>query len=271
MIQLLKQEHKEIVLEYLEKHHIETTFLIGNVDCFGLDNNPEMRRCGDYYGYFEDGILRGVLPFYNLGSCIPHYDSVKAIPYFVEIIGQRNFQFLLGMEKIVKPLYDHIKDYKSAREYSASSYYVNKDFKPFNLEGVTTMEVDIMNSSIIEFYKRAQQEGFHNETTTEEVIKALKYRAEAEDFILLLKDNKIVAQAGVQTTTSMFSQIGSVFTHLEQRGNGYCKAVVSEICSRIVSRGKTPTLMVRKDNTPAVRAYSTLGFQHYDDYLIIKF
>ena len=68
MIQLLKQENKEIVLEYLEKYHIETTFLIGNVDCFGLDNNAEMRCCGDYYGYFEDDILRGVLPFYNLAQ-----------------------------------------------------------------------------------------------------------------------------------------------------------------------------------------------------------
>jgi uncharacterized protein len=271
MIKLLTEEHKDIVLEYLEKHHIETTFLIGNVNCFGLDNNPEMRRCGDYYGYFEDGVLRGVLPFYNLGSCIPHYDSVEAIPYFAVLLRQRTFEFLLGMEKIIKPLYSHIKFKKHALEYSESSYYVNKNLKPFYLEGITIMDADITNPSIVEFFEKARLEGFHNKRASQEVINTIKYNSEEEDFILLLKDNKIVAQACIQTTTSMINQIGGVFTTPDERGHGYCKAVVSEICSRIVSRGKTPTLMVRKNNIPAVKAYSALGFQYCDDYLIIRF
>jgi len=271
MIQLLTQEHKDIVLEYLEKHHIETTFLIGNVNCFGLDNNPEMRRCGDYYGYFENGILRGVLPFYNLGSCIPHYDSIKAIPFFAEILIQKSFEFLLGMEKIIKPLYSQVKSKKVAVEYSEDSYYVNKNFKPFYLQNVTFIESDIANPSIIQFYKKAQLEGFHHESTTEKAINALKYKAEDEDFVLLINDSKIVSQACIQTTTSLFNQIGAVFTPFEERNNGYCKAVVSEICRRIISRDKTPTLMVTKNNTHAVSAYKTLGFEHYDDYLIIRF
>ena len=271
MIQLLTEENKNIVLEYLEKHHIETTFLIGNVTYLGLDNNPEIRRCADYYGYFEHGVLRGILPFYNLGSCIPHYDSPGAIPFFAVLLRQRNFEFLLGMEKIIKPLYNHIKFKKHALEYSEDSYYVNKNFKPFYLEDVTFMESDINNTRIVEFYKKAQLDGFDNKRTTEETINALKYRAEDEDFILLLKNNEIVAQACIQTTTSLLSQIGAVFTPFEQRNKGYCKAVVSEVCKRIVSRGKTPTLMVRKNNIPAVQAYSSLGFQYYDDYLIIRF
>ena len=119
--------------------------------------------------------------------------------------------------------------------------------------------------------KRSPLQGFNNKSTKEEVTNVLKYKSEEEDFIFLLKDNEIVAQACIQTTTSMLSQIGAVFTPFEQRNKGYCKAVVSEICSRIVSRGKTPTLMVRKDNIPAVKAYCSLGFEYYEDYLIIKF
>ena len=271
MIKLLTEEHKDIVLQYLEKHHIETTFLIGNVNCFGLNNNPEMRRCADYYGYFEDEALRGVLPFYNLGSCIPHYDSPGAIPYFAVLLRQRNFEVLLGMEKIVKPLYAHVKFSKHAIEYSEDSYYVNKNFKPFYLENVTFIDSDITNPNIIEFYKEAQLEGFHNKTTTKQAINSIKYRSEEEDFVLLKKNNKIVAEACIQTTTSIVNQIGGVFTKFEDRNRGYCKAVVSEICSRIVSRGKMPTLMVRKNNIPAVKAYTSLGFEYYDDYLIIKF
>lgn len=92
-----------------------------------------------------------------------------------------------------------------------------------------------------------------------------------EDYVFLIKDDKIVAQANIQTTTDEINQIGGVYTSEEERGKGYCKAVVSEICKRITARGKIPTLMVVKKNTPAVKAYSVLGFKHYDDYLIIEF
>ena len=271
MIRLLNQNDKEIVLEYLNKYPIETTFLIGNVNLFGLDNNKELRRCADYYGYFENGTLRGVLPFYNLGSCIPHYNSPYAIPYFVELLKEKNFKYFLGMESIIKPLYEQINDSKITDEYSEDSYYVNNNFKSFTLENVTFKEVDSEDMDIAKFYLRARVEGFQEESTIEDVIKTLKQRPKDEDFIFLLKDNIIAAQGCIQTTTDKIEQIGGVFTAAEARSNGYCKAVVSELCSRIVSRGKTPTLMVTKANTPAVRAYSSLGFTHYDDYLIISF
>ncbi|MGB9813888.1 MAG: hypothetical protein ACPLRZ_08545 [Thermovenabulum sp.] len=29
--------------------------------------------------------------------------------------------------------------------------------------------------------------------------------------------------------------------------------------------------MVKKYNTPAVKAYSSLGFEHYDDYMMVRF
>lgn len=43
----------------------------------------------------------------------------------------------------------------------------------------------------------------------------------------------------------------------------------TEICRRIIAKGKLPTLSVKKHNIPAVRAYTALGFENYDDYLIV--
>ena len=260
-----------MVLEYLEKHHIETTFLIGNVELLGLENNKELRRCGDYYGYFQDESLRGVLPFYNLGSCIPHYDSDFAIPYFAGLLKERNFKHLLGMEGIIKPLYEQIKHIKITEEYSEDSYYINNAFKPFIHDDVTIKEASIEDIQIVHFYMRARKEGFNEAVTSQDVIIALKQKPKNEDFIFITKGNVITAQACVQATTDKIEQIGAVFTAGEERGKGYCKAVVSELCSRIIARGKTPTLMVTKTNIPAVKAYSALGFKHYDDYLIITF
>jgi uncharacterized protein len=77
--------------------------------------------------------------------------------------------------------------------------------------------------------------------------------------------------ANIQTYTSKINQIGGVYTLPEYRGKGYCKAIVSELCKRILGRGKMPTLSVKNNNTPAVCAYQSIGFKYYDDYLIVKF
>ena len=272
MLRLLNNLDKPMVLKYLDKHHIECTFLIGNVISFSLENDVNLRRGADYYGYFESNALKGIVGFYNLGSCIPHYEVPEAIPYFADLLKSKVFDTLLGMEKIVKPLYDEIKDSKQLETYSEDSYYINDNFTPYNLGnvdfvGAKTAPTDKATHFIMEAFK----DGFRSVKTPEEISKMLNEKSSEEDFLFLVKDGEIKAQANVQTYTSKFNQIGGVFTLRSERGKGYCKATVSEICKLILARGKTPTLMVRKNNTPAVSAYQSLGFRHYDDYLIISF
>lgn len=271
MIRVLTQNDRDMVLEYLERNHMETTFLIGNVLEFGMDNDKSKRRCGDYFGYFENEELRGILPFYNLGSCIPHFEAQGAVEEFSKIMIDREFSFLLGMEKVVKPLYERIKAFKNTIEYSEDSYFINNSFKAFEAEGLEIKGVnEISLENAIEFNMHATREGFGNENTWEDTMKALLQRAPEEDFIFGIVNGKIVAQACIQTFTDKINQIGGVYTLGEERGKGYCKAMISYLCERIVDRGKIPTLMVTKDNTPAVRAYNSVGFEFYDDYLIIK-
>lgn len=271
MIRLLNNNDTNEVMEYLNRNHIEVTFLIGNIKEFGLENDMTMRRCGDYYGYFEDGRLKGILPFYNLGSCIPHYESCSAVAEFANLMNNRKFKFLLGMEKIIKPLYEQLAGKKTS-SYESSSYYVNKNFTPFILENIEIKNArDIPLDNAVKFSLEAGLKGFRREMPYDKEAKAIMQKPKEEDYIFLLKDGKIVAQANIQTTTDKINQIGGVYTSEEERGKGYCKAVVSEMCSRIIARGKLPTLMVVKKNTPAVKAYNALGFKHFDDYLIIEF
>lgn len=271
MIRLLNDNDMKIVVDYLERNHIECTFQIGNVEHFGIENRKECRRCGDYFGYFEGNNLKGILPIYNLGSCIPHFESIKAADEFAEIIKSRKVDYLLGMRKQVQPIYEHIRHFKTIAEYSDDSYYINENFREFSLP-----DVEILNASemalddAIDFMLEARRVGFGDDPSREDLQKVLSQRAPEEDYIFLLKEGKIAAQACIQTTTSKINQIGGVYTTENERGKGFCKAIVSKLCSTIKERGKIPTLMVRKNNTPAVKAYLSLGFRHYDDYNIIK-
>lgn len=272
MIRLLTDDDRQRMLDYQARNEIETSFLYANIIEFGIENRPDMRRCADYYGFFEGPELKGVLPFYNLGSCIPHYESDAAIPLFVEMMKERNFEFLLGMHKVVKPLYEWIKADKEIKLYDECYYFINRNFKPFLLDGIGFVNANgDAGGEVEDFVADARAKGFHQTSTREDIRKTLTQRGKEEEFIFAQRDGRIVAQACVQTYTSRINQIGAVFTAENERGKGYCKATVSEICRRILAKGKTPTLSVKKNNTPAVRAYTALGFEAYDDYLIIQF
>lgn len=272
MIQILKENHRKLVLDYLERNHLECTFLIGNVKQFGINNNRNFRRCADYYGYFEGNDLKGILPLYNLGSCIPHFESENAVPEFAKILKNRSFTFLLGMKKFIKPLYDSISPYKTTLNYSEDSYFVNNNFKPFVLPEVKIKDAsELKLDFILDFMLEARLKGFGERSTKADRLDALKQRGPEEDFLFEINDGIIVATACIQTCTSRINQVGGVYTTEAERGKGYCKAIVSELCRRITARGKTPTLMVRNNNTPAVKAYTSLGFDFYDDYLIVTF
>jgi uncharacterized protein len=272
MIRLLKDNDKKIIIEYLGRNEIDTSFLYANVMEFGIENRQDIRRCADYYGFFKEGALKGILPFYNLGSCIPHFEEDEAVPLFAELLKERKFEFLIGMQRIIKPLYEEIKDYKETRSYDESSYFINNKFKPFTLEEVNFLDANkAISEDVVGFILGARIYGFKQEATREDVRKTLIQRGEEEEYIIAEKHGKMTAQACVQTYTPKINQIGGVYTTEEERGKGYCKAVVSEMCRRIIAKGKVPTLSVRKNNTPAVKAYTALGFAHYDDYLLVRF
>lgn len=272
MIRLLTQADKKMILEYLERNELETSFLYANVIEFGVDNMRDIRRCADYYGFFYGEALKGILPFYNLGSCIPHYEVDDAVPLFAGLMKKRNFEFLLGMYKVIKPLYEEVKDYKEIQAYNESSYFINRNFKPFILDGVKFIDANRVSSEdVVDFIAEARTNGFKQVTTREDIRKSLIQRGEEEEFIIAEKDGRMVAEACVQTYTPKINQIGSVYTTDLERGKGYCKAIVSEMCRRIIAKDKVPTLSVKKDNIPAVKAYTALGFEHYDDYLIVRF
>ena len=270
MIRLLTQADKEEILKYLARNEIETSFIYANIIEFGVENNRDIRRCADYYGFFDKEILKGILPFYNLGSCIPHFEADEAVPLFSEIMKERNFEFLMGMQKVIKPLYEEIKAYKENLTYDESSYFINKNFKPFILDGVNFVNAS-ERDKVVDFVLESRVKGFNQVAEREDVKKSISQRGIEEVFIFLEKDGKTVAQACVQAYTPKINQIGSVYTTEVERGKGYCKAITSELCSRIIANGKLPTLTVKKKNLPAIKAYTALGFEHYDDYLIIKY
>ena len=62
--------------------------------------------------------------------------------------------------------------------------------------------------------------------------------------------------------------IGNIYTRRDRRGRGLSTCVTSTVTTALISM-QLPTIVlnVRADNTPAIRVYERLGFQHYCDFI----
>lgn len=269
MVRLLNNEDLYIVMKYLKKNGIRVAFLYGNIKEFGLENDKISRRCGDYFGYFEEDELKGVIAFYNLGSCILDYEAEEAIKEFVGIMKNYYFDTLLGMKNIIDPVYKALEAYKIPKLIKEEIYLINEEFKPFQQNKLEIVEG--VSKETIDFLILSNREGFNTIINEEQAEKILKERNAEEYYIFGKIDNEIVATACIQVNTDSISQIGGVFTKAIMRNNGYGKEIVSELSRRIVENNKIPTLFTDKTNVSALKVYASLGFKTYDDYLMIEY
>jgi len=273
MMRLLTGCDSAEVEVYLERNYMETAMFSGNIARCGIENNGVDRRAGDYYGCFSDRGLQGIIAFYNLGNVVAHFEAAAAVDDFAEIMHQRRFEFLVGLKKIVEPLSLALRPNKEMLGCEESYFFVNQAMKAYSQTALhQIVDVEAVDRSIaLSFIVEAYRHGFQRRFNQEMAVKLIEDRGPGEDFVLGVVHNEPVAQAVIQVVTGRIAQIGGVYTNAHHRAKGYCKTLVAELCRRIFEAGKIPTLMVRKDNIPAVKAYHALGFTCYDEYLITKF
>jgi GNAT superfamily N-acetyltransferase len=84
--------------------------------------------------------------------------------------------------------------------------------------------------------------------------------SELGNFFGIFEAGRLMAMAGQRLHIPGFTEVSAVCTHPDARGQGYARALMSEVIADILSRGETPFLHVFADNHPAIRVYESLGF-----------
>ncbi len=74
-------------------------------------------------------------------------------------------------------------------------------------------------------------------------------------------DKQVVALAKIDMDLQNLVEIGGVYTFPEFRKRGYGAGIVRDLASRIRQGGKTPTLQVDDQNTPALHLYEAAGWR----------
>ncbi|WP_432665748.1 GNAT family N-acetyltransferase [Wukongibacter baidiensis] len=271
---LLKNQDINIVMDYLEKNHIESTFIIGNIEKYGLENNKLQKRNGDYYGYFNDGGLRGVFSFTNMGSFICHYEDDRILNKIVLLKAVKKYKpkHIFGVKKMIEPLWKKLERTFEWYSYDDCNYMIlsGENFQDFPVDNEIVKAKDFDFFKTVDFLIEVEKAFDRKPKTVNELKNSVYERIGEEEYLYLLDKDKVVAQAVIKTTTSKINQIEGVYTLPAYRGNGYAKAIVSKLCKNIIEKGKTPALIVSKTNEPAKNAYEKIGFEYYDDYIMAE-
>ena len=97
----------------------------------------------------------------------------------------------------------------------------------------------------------------------------IRSRMEGALYVGIKQDGKVVSVGMVRLTDSG-SNISVIATHERYRNRGYATSIVSTLVKEILKTSETALIHVISDNTPAVRAYSKVGYKPYRTYLSIR-
>jgi ribosomal protein S18 acetylase RimI-like enzyme len=91
-----------------------------------------------------------------------------------------------------------------------------------------------------------------------------------DTFMLGIRDRDKLVSVGNTRFGNLGSNIGVIATEKHHRNMGFATSIVSALVQEILKNSPVAIIHVRKDNGPAVRAYSNVGFKPYKQYLMMR-
>lgn len=270
----LTEADNAIVKEYLDKHYSECTYIVDCFDKFGFSKDYMNKKCGNYYGYFVDHSMVGIFVFYNMGVMSCHYEDSGILSKLVLLhtIKKNKPVHIVGRREYIAPIintfnkvfrwdnlnicYFMLLDIDNFKEYSVNSKML-----------VNAVDSDFNGS--VDFLIKMESD-FRNKTKTINDFKNYIYDKDNHiEYIYISEGDKTVAQGLIRMASKTIELIEGVYTLNEYRNKGYAKTIVSELCSRVLSKCKQPGLIVNKSNTNAVNLYNSLGFKSAYEYVTV--
>lgn len=89
-------------------------------------------------------------------------------------------------------------------------------------------------------------------------------------FWLVIRQDSRVASTGMARPTGFGSNIGIIATKEGYRNRGYATSIVSALVKEILKISPTALIHVLSDNSPAIRAYSKVGYRRHTTYLALR-
>ncbi|WP_010298036.1 GNAT family N-acetyltransferase [Candidatus Odyssella thessalonicensis] len=284
-IKKLKQSHFDEMDTFLAVYNDTSMFLRSNVRKGGFTLKQGQAYSADYYGYFEEGILQGVVALCWNGSLLCQVADpnilFKLIPFTqAQTLGFK-MQQILGPHSHIAIILKILREDGLLTETDIKLRMQDKTYElPLdNLiipESLNSGRIKCRLANMDDLPALIPWEQYYNYEIFRTKIEELKAEQEVSRLIkeqvifVLAAEGQLLAKTIFNASVEDVVQIGGVWTPPPLRNLGYARAAVAGALLEAKHRGaRYATLFT--NNPFAARAYESLGFRHKNLYHIILF
>jgi predicted GNAT family acetyltransferase len=239
------------VLAFLSREPEINHFILGDIECYGLDD-PNL----DLWVEDRGGIAAALLRYY--GSFIVYSPGGSDARHAARIMRDSGFGMLSGRPEYVQPVIEqlglvqemHMNVFMSLLpgslrpiENGRGSIKVDKDNIDRHIDGIVALRQRIPEFTM----------GVNVDALREELRRGFRR------IFIAAEDGQTVSMAMTAVERRQAAMIVSVCTLAEYRGRGYAPALMTALCRELEAEGKTVLLFY--NNPVAGRIYSALGFE----------
>lgn len=260
MIRKLNEDDRQMTLEFLQDEPAINLFIIGDIECFGFNQNFQ-----ELWGTFNEfNQLEGVLLRFN--ECyIPYYKNINFdITDFKNIIASDNTtKIISGKESVVKQFKGILKKQKEKSMYFCELVEGSRLKEYGSNIKIATEDDAIRVYNLLENIEEFQT------TDTNSVERIRKVISTKAGRIYFIEDSNGQLLTVAQTTAenSKSAMVVGVATRKEYRGRGLMSQCLSKLCHDVLLEGKTLCLFY--DNPKAGNVYHKIGFQAIDRWMLL--
>ena len=253
---------KDELEQFLRKFTALNIYQIGDLDDFYWEKTT-------WFGLKENGLLKAVTLLYKA----PPFHVMLALSPKVEIEYLRDLLPSL-FKHLPDKFYSHMSPglesiFQSHYNLKSHGNYQKMILTDFNkLEGYNPKGIASLSSKDIDEILNLYKESYPKNSFDPRMI-------ETDMYFGLRINNKLVCISGVHVYSEKYkvAALGNITTHPEYRGKGLGQNVTAHLCKELLKKVKTIGLNVGRDNIPAIKCYTNLGFTYaapYFEYMIEK-
>jgi uncharacterized protein len=282
-VRILREGDESLLLSFLEKHLESSVFLVSNAERGGLVDRGEALQA-TYAANLVDGAITAVAAHGWNGNLLVQGDrGLEPAAHLATTTTGRDIRGIVGPLGLVqraraalgleaKPVARELEDRLFVLELDRLRVPALLEAPEFSLRPPTDAE---LVGTVAGWRAAYHEEVLGTERTPELSERALREtRAwrDAGNCWVLVRGGELVALTGINARARGIVQIGGVFTPPELRRRGYARAAVAASLIGERERGATrSTLFTGIENTGAIRAYTTLGYEETGEFGLLLF
>ncbi len=246
------EQHRTILMNYLNKDRVSNLFIVGDIENFGFNS--------DFQHIYMDLIDNKIITIYLVyrdSMVIASYDNILKQTYIDDLISKHGVRIVNGLSSII----DKTNNLKGKREdcyfakMSISNQMINCD--------------EVNNVSYEDLYMIAETRRliFNNDRDELESLQH-SHKTKSGRSVAIFRDNKAVSMASSTAECEGLAMVVGVGTLPEYRNNQYASKCITKLSNDLLKENKIPCLFY--NNPSAGRIYKALGYQDIGMWSMIK-